>query len=41
MQLSQLELRLSELLDFDVDLVPESSLAPPVRERVLQEAVPL
>jgi len=41
MQLSTIELRLSELLGARVDLVPESSLRPDLRESILAEAVPL
>jgi predicted nucleotidyltransferase/predicted XRE-type DNA-binding protein len=37
----QLEFALSELLGVDVDVVPENSLRPFLKERVLSEAVPL
>jgi predicted nucleotidyltransferase len=41
MQLSTLERHLAELLGVDVDLVPDSSLRPRIRDRILSEAVPL
>lgn len=41
MQLSTLELELSRLIGARVDLVPESSIRPDVRERILNQAVPL
>lgn len=41
MQLSALERRIAELIGIDVDLVPESSLRPRIRDRVLEEAIPL
>ncbi len=41
MQLSAIERHLAELIGIDVDLVPESSLRPRIKERVLAEAVPL
>lgn len=41
MSLSRLEIELEELLGAEVDLVPESSLRPGIRERVLRQAVPL
>lgn len=41
MQLGRLEKRVSDLLGVRVDLVPESSLRPDLRERVLAEAVAL
>jgi hypothetical protein len=33
--------RIAELVDAEVDLVPESTLRPGLRQRVLEEAVPL
>ncbi|NLT25489.1 MAG: nucleotidyltransferase family protein [Microbacteriaceae bacterium] len=39
--LARLEHDISTLLGHPVDLVPESSLRPDVRERILREAVPL
>lgn len=41
MQLSTLERELSQLIGARVDLLPESSIRPDVRERILQQAVPL
>ncbi len=41
MQLSTLETELSRLIGARVDLVPESSIRPDLRERILQQAVPL
>ncbi|NTV40349.1 MAG: toxin-antitoxin system toxin subunit [Demequinaceae bacterium] len=41
MQLSTLELELSELIGARVDLVPESSIRPDLRERIVDQAVPL
>lgn len=41
MQLSTLERELSQLIGARVDLVPESSIRPDLRERILQQAVPL
>jgi len=41
MQLSTLERELSRLIGARVDLVPESSIRPDLRERILQQAVPL
>jgi len=41
MQLSTLEHELSRLIGARVDLVPESSIRPDLRERILQQAVPL
>lgn len=41
MQLSALELELSQLIGARVDLVPESSLRPDIRDQVLAEAIPL
>ena len=41
MQLSTLEHELSALIGARVDLVPESSIRPDLRERILQQAVPL
>jgi predicted nucleotidyltransferase len=41
MQLGRLEQQLSDLLGVPVDLVPESTLRPDLRERVLAEAVAL
>ena len=41
MQLSTLERELSELIGARVDLVPESSIRPDLRDRILQQAVPL
>ena len=40
-QLSTLERKLSQLIGARVDLVPESSIRPDLRERILQQAVPL
>ena len=39
--LGRLEARISELVDAEVDLVPESMLRHDLRQRVLDEAVPL
>ena len=39
--MAQLELSLSELLGVEVDVIPENSLRPFLRDRVLEEAVPL
>ena len=39
--LGRLEARIAELVDAEVDLVPESTLRPGLRQRVLEEAVPL
>lgn len=41
LELGALEAEVSAQLGVDVDLVPESSLSPAVRDRVLAEAVPL
>lgn len=41
MQLGALEQGLSDLLDADVDLVPDVALRPEFRDRALAEAVPL
>lgn len=41
MQLTTLERELSRLIGARVDLVPESSIRPDLRERILQQAVPL
>lgn len=41
MTLSRLESSLAVLLGSRVDLVPESTLSPVVRDRVLAEALPL
>lgn len=41
MQLVELELRISEVVGANVDLVPDSSLRPAFRDRILAEAVPL
>ncbi len=41
MQLSTLERELSELIGARVDLVPESSIRPDLREHILEQAVPL
>lgn len=41
MQLSALERELSRLIGLRVDLVPESSIRPDLRDRILAEAVPL
>ncbi len=41
MQLSTLEHELSQLIGARVDLVPESSIRPDLRERILGQAVPL
>ena len=39
--LGRLEARIAELVDTEVDLVPESTLRHDLRQRVLDEAVPL
>ena len=39
--MAQLELSLSEVLGVEVDVIPENSLRPFLRDRVLEEAVPL
>ena len=39
--LGRLEARIAELVDAEVDLVPESTLRHDLRQRVLDEAVPL
>ena len=39
MGLARLEVELEELIGADVDLVPESSLRPGIRDRVLRQAV--
>ena len=39
--LGRLETRIAELVDAEVDLVPESTLRHDLRQRVLDEAVPL
>lgn len=41
MQLGTLEQQLSQVLDTEVDLVPDSVLRPEFRDRALAEAVPL
>jgi len=41
MELSTVERQLTELIGFRVDLVPESSVRPDVRDRIVAEAVPL
>ena len=41
MQLSTLERELSRLIGARVDLVPESSIRPDLREHILEQAVPL
>lgn len=41
MGLSRVEVELEDLLGAEVDLVPESSLRPGIRDRVLRQAVPL
>ena len=41
MSLSKLERRLAEIIGAHVDLIPEESLRPQLRTRVLNEAVPL
>jgi predicted nucleotidyltransferase len=41
MQLSALESELAQLIGLRVDLVPESSIRPDLRERILGQAVPL
>ena len=41
MQLGALEQQLSDVLDTEVDLVPDSILRPEFRDRALAEAVPL
>ncbi|MFT4030247.1 MAG: nucleotidyltransferase domain-containing protein [Protaetiibacter sp.] len=41
MQLGSLEAQLSELIGAEIDLVPDASLRPALRERILSEAVPL
>jgi len=41
MQLSALERRLSEILDATVDLIPDSSIRPDLREEILESAVHL
>ena len=41
MQLSTLERELSELIGVRVDLVPESSIRPDLRDRIVEHAVPL
>lgn len=40
MQLGALELAVSEIVGFPVDLVPDTVIRPEFRERVLTEAVP-
>ena len=39
--LGRLEARIAELVEAEVDLVPESTLRHDLRQRVLDEAVPL
>ena len=41
MELERLEARLETILGTSVDLVPDSAVAPYMRDRVLREAVPL
>lgn len=41
MELSRMEVQLRDLLGVDVDLVPDSSIRPGLREKVLARAVPL
>lgn len=41
MELARLERKISEVLGVDVDLVPDSSVRPGIRAKVLHEAVPL
>jgi predicted nucleotidyltransferase len=41
MQLSALSDRIGALLGASVDLVPDTAISPPLRERILAEAVPL
>jgi predicted nucleotidyltransferase len=41
MQLGALEGRISDVLDTEIDLVPDSILRPEFRDRALAEAVPL
>lgn len=41
MDLGRLEAQIAALVGVDVDLVPDGSLAPAIRDRVLAEAVPL
>jgi len=41
MQLSTLERELSQLIGARVDLVPESSIRPDLRQHILEQAVPL
>ncbi|QHO90208.1 toxin-antitoxin system toxin subunit [Actinomyces sp. 432] len=41
MELAQLEARLEGILGTGVDVVPDSAIAPYMRDRVLQQAVPL
>jgi len=41
MQLANLEQQISQLLEAEVDLLPDSALRPHLRERILLEAVPL
>lgn len=41
MSLSRLEAALADVLGAEVDLVPESSIRPGIRDRILRQAVPL
>jgi len=41
MRLARLEQQISQLLGVDVDLVPDSTIRPEFRERILAEAVVL
>lgn len=41
MQLSALGNRIGALLGVSVDLVPDTAVSPPLRDRILAEAVPL
>lgn len=41
MRLSRLELELEQILGVEVDLVPDSTIAPYIRNRVMSEATPL
>ena len=41
MELARVERAVSEVIGADVDLVPDSSIRPGIREKVLHQAVPL
>lgn len=41
MGIARLEVKLKDLIGADVDLVPDSSIRPGIREKVLRQAVPL